>query len=312
MADSRNKMSANWRRRIKDLADIYGPTVKDRAYQYGLLMRWHRPVGALLLLWPLLWALWIAAEGYPNAKVLVIFSAGVWLMRSAGCVLNDLADRKFDPHVERTKDRPLAAGRVRPLEALALAGVLLTVAAGLVMLTDRATILLAFGALFLAATYPFMKRYTYLPQPYLGAAFGWAIPMAYSAQTGAVPPMCWLLFLLSVLWATIYDTQYAMVDRDDDLKIGVKSSAILFGDLDRHIIGILQVVMLLGLALVGRQAELGLWYYLGLLAGAGVFIYQQWLIYDRNREKCMKAFQSNSTFGAVIFAGIALHYFSLN
>jgi len=287
---------------------VYWPTIKDRAYQYALLMRWHRPIGALLLLWPMMWAIWVAGAGHPDPRVVAIFIAGVWVMRSAGCVLNDLADRNFDPHVERTRDRPLAAGRVRPKEALAVAGVMLLIALGLVLMTNWLTFWLSFGAVGLAVLYPLMKRYTYFPQVFLGAAFGWAIPMGYAAQANALPPIAWLIFLSSIVWALIYDTQYAMVDREDDLKIGVKSTAILFGELDRHILGILQIVMMATLVLIGLQAHLGLWYYLSLVMASLLFGYQQVLTFERDRQKCFAAFMNNNWFGAIVFAGIVLDY----
>lgn len=281
---------------------------RERLHQYFLLTRLHRPIGALLLLWPTLWALWIAAEGFPDPLVLGVFVVGVILMRSAGCVINDYADRDFDPHVKRTRERPIAAGKVSPREALVLFAVLCLAAFALVLLLNRLTILLAFVALGLAVVYPFTKRITYLPQLVLGAAFGWAIPMAFAAQTAELPRVAWLLFLVNILWATAYDTQYAMVDRDDDLKIGVKSTAILFGEADRLIIAMLQLLVLLGLLLVGQMAELGLYYYLGLAAAAGFALYQHYLIRDRDRDGCFHAFLNNNWFGAAVFAGIVLDY----
>ncbi|MDY6942609.1 MAG: 4-hydroxybenzoate octaprenyltransferase [Pseudomonadota bacterium] len=280
----------------------------ERLRQYALLMRWNRPIGAFLLLWPALWALWIAGEGHPGWRNVLVFVGGVWVMRSAGCVINDFADRHIDPYVERTRDRPLAAGRVTAQEALALFGLLGVIAFGLVLMLNRFTILLSFGALFLAASYPFMKRFTHLPQAYLGLAFGWAVPMAFAAQTNQVPPLAWLVFIATVLWSTIYDTMYGMVDRDDDIQVGVKSMAILFGELDRHIIGMLQLTMMFALVLIGRRADLGVWYGMGLVAAAGLFVYQQWLIRHREKAACFRAFLNNNWFGAVIFAAIALDY----
>jgi 4-hydroxybenzoate polyprenyltransferase len=280
----------------------------DRARQYWLLMRFHRPIGILLLLWPTLWALWIAGAGDPRVTVVLVFLAGVVLMRAAGCVINDYADRKLDPHVRRTRERPIATGAVTPREALALFAVLVSLAFLLVLTMNRLTVLLSFVGAALAATYPFMKRHTWLPQPYLGAAFGWAVPMAFAAQTGAVPPMAWLMFVVVVIWATIYDTQYAMVDRDDDIRIGVKSTAILFGDSDRTILAVLQVVMLLGLVLVGTRAELGGWYALSLLVVVICFLRQQWLIRHRDPEGCFRAFLNHNWVGLAVFAGIALEY----
>jgi 4-hydroxybenzoate polyprenyltransferase len=283
-------------------------TVKERLYQYYLLMRLHKPIGILLLLWPTLWALWIAAAGVPDLHVLSVFVLGVVLMRSAGCVINDYADRDIDPQVARTRDRPIAAGRVRPREALLVFAVVCLLAFALVLTLNRQTLYLSFGALLLAAAYPFTKRYTHLPQVVLGAAFGWAIPMAFSAVQGEVPQIAWLLFTVNVLWATVYDTFYAMVDRDDDSKIGVKSTAILFAELDRPIIGVLQVLVVCGLILVGRMAGLGLYFYLSLLVAAGLALYQQYLARRRDREGCFQAFSNNNAFGAAVFAGILLHY----
>ncbi len=281
----------------------------ERIIQYALLMRLHKPIGILLLLWPTLWALWIAAQGIPDLCVLLVFVTGVVLMRSAGCVMNDYADRDIDPQVARTRDRPIAAGKVSPKEALILFAVLCLMAFGLVSLMNRLTILLSLAALVLAAGYPFAKRYTQLPQVVLGAAFGWAIPMAFAALTGAVPPVAWTLFTATVLWAVVYDTMYAMVDREDDLRIGVKSTAIFFGSADKVIIGILQMLVLSALSFAAWQASLGIWYYLGLIAGAGLFLYQQVLIKDRQRENCFQGFLNNNWFGMVIFAGIVLDYF---
>ncbi|MFN2300392.1 MAG: 4-hydroxybenzoate octaprenyltransferase [Gammaproteobacteria bacterium] len=274
-------------------------------------MRFNRPIGILLLLWPTLWALWIAGDGRPDPKVFVVFVVGVVLMRAAGCTINDYADRKFDPHVARTRDRPIASGRVTPREALALFAVLGLTAFVLVLTMNRLTVLLALIGAALAASYPFMKRWTWLPQPYLGAAFGWAIPMAFAAQTGSVPPVAWVLFISTVLWATVYDTQYAMVDRDDDVRVGIRSTAILFGDNDRTIIALLQVTTLFGLLLAGQRAGLGGWYLAALGAGAVLFAWQQWLIRKRDRDGCFRAFLNNNWFGLVVFVGILLHYLFL-
>ena len=282
--------------------------LRDRLYQYVLLTRINRPIGAFLLLWPTLWALWIAAAGFPDLSVLIVFVLGVFLMRSAGCVINDYADRRVDPHVRRTRDRPIAAGRVAPAEALRLFVVLCLVAFALVLMMNTLTIALSLVAVALAALYPFMKRYTYLPQVVLGAAFGWAVPMAFAAQTGAVPKIAWVVFVANILWATAYDTIYAMVDRDDDLRIGVKSTAILFGDMDRPIVALLQGLVLMALVLVGQDQELGIWYYLGLAAAAGFAGYEQFLIRDRTREQCFRAFLHNNWFGAAVFVGLALDY----
>ena len=275
---------------------------------YARLMRLDKPIGILLLLWPTLWALWIAGEGHPRPWVVAVFVLGVVLMRSAGCVINDFADRDFDRHVRRTASRPITAGQVSPREALVLFGVLSLLALGLVLTLDRLTVQLSLVGAFLAASYPFTKRFTHLPQAYLGVAFGWAIPMAFAAQTGEVDPRSWWLFAAVVLWALIYDTMYAMVDREDDLKIGVKSSAILFGRYDRLIIGLLQLAMLAVLLVVGRLFGLGLWYHLGLAAAAGLMLYHQWLIRDRDRERCFRAFLHNQWIGVAIFAGLVLDY----
>jgi 4-hydroxybenzoate polyprenyltransferase len=280
----------------------------DRAKQYCLLARLHRPIGILILLWPALWALWIASEGRPDPLVLTVFCLGVVLMRSAGCVINDYADRDFDPHVERTKLRPIAAGKVQSKEALAVFVTLCLCAFGLVLLLNSYTILLSFGGAFLAASYPFMKRYTHLPQAYLGIAFGWAVPMAFAAQQNNVPAVAWAMYLAVALWALVYDTMYAMVDKDDDLKIGVKSTAILFGDYDRHIMAVLQLVIICLLIKVGFMQHLGWVYYLGLTVAAGLSIYQQRLIFARDKRKCFQAFLNNNWFGLAVFAGIFLDY----
>jgi 4-hydroxybenzoate polyprenyltransferase len=260
------------------------------------------------LLWPALWALWVAGRGRPDPLVLAVIVSGVVVMRAAGCVINDYADRGFDPHVERTRLRPIAAGLVSPREALALFVGLCLFAFGLVLLLNGFTVLLSFAGAFLAASYPFMKRYTHLPQAYLGIAFGWAVPMSFAAQTNSIPPVGWALFVATVLWALIYDTMYAMVDREDDVKIGVKSTAILFGGYDRHIIGGLQVLMLGILAGVGLQLGFSAVYYFGLLAAAGFSAYQQRLIYYRAKADCFRAFLNNHWFGAAVFAGLALQY----
>ncbi len=275
---------------------------------YARLMRLHRPIGSLLLLWPTLWALWVAGQGRPGAHVLLVFVPGVLLMRSAGCVINDYADRNFDPHVERTRDRPIAAGRVSPREALVLFAALCLVAFALVLTLNRLTVLLSFAGAFLAATYPFVKRYTHLPQFYLGMAFGWGIPMAFAAQTGGIPPAAWVLFAANIAWAVAYDTAYAMVDRDDDLKVGVKSTAILFGRYDRALVFAFHVSTLALLAWAGALSGLGLRYYAGLVAALGFALYQQVLIRDRTRAGCFRAFLNNNWFGAAVFAGLVLDF----
>ncbi len=282
--------------------------IAERLYHYALLMRLNRPIGVFLLLWPTLWALWIASAGRPDPLVLIVFVLGVVLMRSAGCVINDYADRDIDPHVQRTAQRPLAAGKVSPREALILFAVLCLIAFLLVLLMNRLTVLMSFAAVLLAVSYPFAKRYTHLPQVHLGAAFGWAVPMVFAAQTGSVPQVAWLLFIATVLWATAYDTMYAMVDRADDLRIGVKSTAILFGDADRVIIAVIQGLMLSAMILMGMRVHLGWPYYAGLSVALGLAVYQQALIKDRTPALCLKAFLNNNWFGAAIFAGIVAHY----
>lgn len=284
------------------------PQIRTSLYQYYLLTRLHKPIGIFLLLWPALWALWVAGEGRPEPGVLMVFVLGVILMRSAGCVINDYADRSVDPYVERTQDRPIAAGRVSPHEALWLFAVLVLAAFVLVLFMNTLTIALSFVGVALAALYPFMKRYTYLPQVVLGAAFGWAVPMAFAAQTGTVPVEAWLFFIATVLWATAYDTMYAMVDREDDIRIGVKSTAILFGDLDKLIIGVIQGLVLLALGMAGHRLQLSAFYYLGLTLAAALAVYQQYLIRGRERAACFQAFLNNNWFGAAVFAGLALHY----
>lgn len=275
---------------------------------YLQLMRVERPIGVLLLLWPTLWSLWLAAEGIPSVKNLFIFTLGCFLMRSAGCVINDYADRKIDPHVKRTKQRPLAAGRVSTKETLILFASLSAVAFFLVLFTNNLTVLLSFVGIGLASFYPFMKRYTYYPQVVLGAAFSWGIVMAFAAEQNQLPSKLWLLYIGVVVWTVVYDTFYAMVDRDDDLKIGVKSTAILFGDADRVITGGLQVFVIVVLLMVGNSFELHTFYYLGVLVAAGLFVYQQHLIKDRDRDRCFAAFLNNNWTGVAVFLGIALNY----
>ncbi len=287
----------------------YVPVVWDRAREYARLMRLDRPVGIYLLLWPTLSALWIAGQGHPDAGIVAVFVAGVVLMRSAGCVINDYADRRFDPQLARTRDRPIAAGRVAPREALYLFVALLSLAYFLCLTQNAATILLAFGGALLAVTYPFSKRYTYLPQVHLGMAFGWAVPMAYTAETGDTSKIAWLLYIATVLWAVVYDTLYAMADREEDIRAGVKSTAILFDEADRPIIGIVQGLMLAVLLVVGVQAELGLAYHLGIAVAAGLCIYHQYLIRDREARACFYAFRISHWLGAAVFAGIWADFF---
>lgn len=282
--------------------------VTQRLREYVRLTRLDRPIGIYLVMWPMLWALWVAGEGRPNLLVFVVFILGTVLMRSAGCAINDYADRHIDGHVARTRQRPLAAGTIRPREAVMVFAVLSLLAFVLVLLMNPLTIQLSIIGVLLAATYPFTKRYTYLPQAYLGVAFGWAVPMAFAAQLGEVPPAAWLFFIANVFWSLVYDTMYAMADREDDLKIGVKSSAILFGRHDRLIIGLMQGVMFALFVLAGLSFSLGVWYYLGLLAAAGFAAYEQYLIRGRDAQQCFRAFLNNHYLGASIFVGIALHY----
>jgi len=282
--------------------------LKQRMQAYIHLMRADRPIGTYLLLWPTLWALWIASAGIPPLDLLLIFSLGVFLTRSAGCVINDFADRHIDGHVKRTLNRPLPSGRVTEREAIWLFCGLMLAAFLLVLLTNTLTILMSLGGLLLAFIYPFMKRYTHLPQVILGAAFGWAIPMAFTATQEALPLTAWLLYLAKLLWTVAYDTQYAMVDRDDDLKIGVKSTAILFGRHDRLIIGLLQLATLGVLLWVGQLEQLGLWYLLGLAGAAALFIYQHWLIRARERMPCFRAFLNNHYAELLVLLGLVLEY----
>ena len=276
--------------------------------EYARLMRLDRPIGIWLLLWPVLWALWISAGGHPDERLFVIFLAGTFVMRAAGCVMNDFADREFDPHVRRTRDRPLAKQSVSTAEALGLFAVLGLIALALIIPLNRATQVLALIGGVLAVTYPFLKRFFSLPQAYLGAAFGWSVPMAYAAQTGSVPAVAWVMFLAVVLWTTAYDTIYAMVDREDDLVIGIRSSAILFGRADRAIVAALQAGAIGGLALTGLMSGLGRWYWGGLGVAALLALHQQWLIRDRNPDRCFRAFLGNNLFGLAVFAGILLDY----
>lgn len=285
--------------------------ISQRLNVYYRLMRIDRPIGTLLLLWPTLWSLWIAGDGHPDGQLLLIFALGVFLMRSAGCVINDYADRDIDLHVERTKARPLTAGETTPKEALVLFAVLCLTAFALVLMTNRLTVMLSFGAVALAALYPFMKRYTHWPQVFLGAAFSMAIPMAFAAQTDSLPVAVWLLFAANICWVIAYDTMYAMVDLDDDLKIGVKSTAILFGSRVREIVGLFQIAFI-GL-MTGAGLSFGLdWpYYAGLAAAAGFAIYHQRLIFNRTREECFRAFLNNNLLGLTLFIGTVLSYMQL-
>jgi 4-hydroxybenzoate polyprenyltransferase len=281
----------------------------ERLHEYARLLRLDRPIGTWLLLWPTLWALWLAAEGWPPLHLLLIFSAGVFLMRAAGCAINDYADRHIDPHVERTRMRPLALGTIQPYEALLLFAALSLTAFGLVLLTNPLTIVFALGGVALAATYPFMKRWHHLPQVHLGAAFAWAVPMAYTAVLNTLPPPeAWVLFTTVLLWTTAYDTFYGMVDREHDLRIGVRSTAILFGDHDRLITALLQLATWLGLWIVGWLAGLGGIYLATLIIAASLMYYQQHLITKREPAGCFEAFLNNHYLGMIVFAGILLEF----
>lgn len=282
------------------------PPVREKARDYLVLTRMDRPVGALLLLWPTWWALWLAAGDFPPWSTLIIFTLGVFAMRAAGCAINDYADRELDPQVARTAGRPIASGRVTPREALVVFGTLLAFAFVLVLFTNALTIKLSFAGAALAALYPFTKRYTYLPQVVLGAAFGWAIPMAFAAVTQHVPPLGWLLFIGNILWSVIYDTEYAMVDRDDDLKAGAKSTAILFGDADLPILAILMATFELAMVFVGQRAQLGWPYWLALIGSVALFGHQLWRIRGRDRDACLAAFRHNNWLGLTLWAGIVV------
>lgn len=280
----------------------------ERLVLYARLARLHRPIGWLLLMWPTLWAVWIAGQGRPAPWIVAVFVSGVVVMRAAGCVINDYFDRDFDSHVARTQERPLATGEVSVTEALVLFATLLALALGLVLTLNRETLLFAAAGVFIAVTYPLFKRFTHLPQVYLGIAFSWGIPMAFSAQTGTVQPVAWALLFANLLWTVAYDTMYAMADRPDDIKIGVKSSAILLGRYDRLVNTILQLLALAILAVIGYRLDLNSWYYLGLVGAAATTAYQNRLCRNRDRALCLKAFINNTWFGASVFAGIVLSF----
>ncbi len=278
--------------------------LSQRLPDFIALMRLDRPIGIYLLLWPTLWAVWIAGDGNPSAAIVLIFGLGVVLMRSAGCVINDYADRDLDGHVRRTAQRPLATGRISSQEALMLFAILIAAAASLLLFLPTAVFWWSLGAVALATSYPFMKRYTYLPQVVLGAAFSWAIPMAFVAQEKTPDALCWLLYCANLAWTVAYDTQYAMADREDDVKVGIKSTAILFGDLDRHAIGFLQLLFLVALYLVGQQLELGWAWLVGLAAAAGQFVWQGWIIRQRQADACLQAFLANHWIGLWLFVAL--------
>ena len=292
----------------KILAPNFAPELVSQLRNYGKLMRVDKPIGIWLLLWPTLWGLWLAGEGTPDQGLFVVFVLGVIVMRSAGCVLNDYVDRKIDPYVERTRTRPIASGAVAPMEALILFAALSLIAIGLATMLNRPAQLLAIVAGGLTVAYPFVKRYVSIPQFILGAAFGWAVPMAFAAETGETPELAWLVFGTAMIWAVIYDTFYAMVDREDDLKVGIKSTAILFGEVDIFVIAGLQLLMLVALLLVGYRADLSVWYYLSVLIAAAMMAYHLWLARDRQPPGCFAAFLHNHYIGMAVFIGIVLHY----
>jgi 4-hydroxybenzoate polyprenyltransferase len=293
---------------MKDIAEWMPSQLRGQLYNYARLMRVDRPVGYWLLLWPTLWALWIAGRGHPDGGLFVVFVLGVFVMRSAGCVLNDYVDRNIDPYVERTRDRPIASGAVAPAEALTLFAALSLVAVGLAAMLNRPAQLLAVVGAGLTIAYPYIKRFVSVPQFVLGAAFGIAVPMAFAAQTGGVPRLGWLVFATALVWAVIYDTFYAMVDREDDRKVGVKSTAILFGDLDLIVIAGLQLVMLAALVFIGLGAELGMWYYLSVAVAACLMLYHLYLARNRDPAGCFAAFVHNHYIGLAVFIGIVLDY----
>ena len=294
---------------MKFLAGNIAPDIVSQLRNYGKLMRVDKPIGFWLLLWPTLWALWLAGEGHPDPGLFIVFVMGVFIMRSAGCVLNDYVDRNIDPYIERTRTRPIASGAVLPMEALTLFAALGFVAVGLASMLNNQAQLLAVVAAALTIAYPFFKRFVSIPQFILGAAFGWAVPMAFAAQLGSTPRLAWLVFGVALVWAVIYDTFYAMVDREDDRKVGVKSTALLFGDMDLFVIAGLQLVMLVGLILVGLLAELGAWFYLSVaVITGGLMAYHLWLARERQPAGCFAAFLHNRHIGLVVFVGILLHY----
>lgn len=291
-------------RQVRQLQRDYLPRLPD----FVQLARFDKPIGIYLLLWPTLWGLWFAAQGWPGFHLLFVFVMGVILMRSAGCVINDVADRNFDGQVKRTLERPLITHKITVQEALLFCAVLSFLAFLLVLTTNKLTILLSFAAVAIAMCYPFMKRHTYLPQVVLGAAFSWGIPMSFAAYSMEVPKLAWLIFTATVVWTVAYDTQYAMVDRDDDIKLGLKSTAILFGDLDRLMIGILQFIFIVTLWTANQLTPLGFWFHLGLAGAVVLLIYQQVLIRKRKREECFRAFLNNHWVGLMIFSGLLLEF----
>ena len=284
------------------------PPMQVKWNAFWRLMRFDRPIGILLLLWPTLWALWVAGEGSPSVKNILIFCTGVVLMRAAGCIMNDVADRHFDPHVERTRLRPLASGELTVRQALIAFFMLMLLAFGLVLMTNATTVKLAFAGAVLASTYPFFKRWTHFPQVVLGVAFGWGIPMAFAAETGQVASVAWLILLINVTWSVIYDTLYAMVDRDDDISIGLKSTAIFFGRSDLLILRILKLLMIALLIQLGLSLQFSWPWFAGVLVAAGLFIWQQYQVRNRDRDACFKAFLNNNWVGVAIWVGLMASY----
>jgi len=293
---------------IKAYVNFFKNLDIEKISAYLVLMRFDRPIGIMLLLWPTLWALWIAAEGFPNTKNFIVFCIGVPVMRAAGCVINDYADRDFDGHVERTRSRPIPAGRVTPQEALVLFSLLLIVAFILVLTLNPMTIYLAFAGAGLTLLYPFAKRFTWYPQVVLGMTFGWSIPMAFAAQYGSLSELTWLVYFTNLIWVLFYDTIYAMVDREDDIKVGIRSTAILFGDADRFLIGMMQLMVIIGLAIIGIQLNFKWVYFSGLLIVLSLFIGQQMLIRKRDPDDCFRAFLNNNYVGMIIFLGILIEF----
>ncbi|TNF87297.1 MAG: 4-hydroxybenzoate octaprenyltransferase [Gammaproteobacteria bacterium] len=287
------------------------PQAGARLALYAQLIRFEKPIGFYLLLWPTLWALAVAADGAPDGWILFVFVVGVFLMRSAGCAINDYADRDFDLKVSRTRERPLTSGKISTREALMVFALLALLSFLLVLSLNRFTIMLSFVGIVLAASYPYMKRFHYLPQVHLGAAFGWAVPMAFAAQTGSLPKQAWLLYVATLLWAVAYDTMYSMVDREDDLKLGIKSTAILFGEYDRLMVGVFQLMFMIALILIGLDLGLSGIYFVGLGVAALLLGFQQFLIADRAPAHCFIAFLNNHWVGAAVFAGLIAHYYLL-
>jgi len=287
---------------------VIQPQDRSKRDAWWRLMRFDKPIGILLLLWPTLWALWIAGEGRPSVKNILIFAAGVVLMRAAGCIMNDVADRDFDPQVQRTRSRPLATGELNVREALIMFALLMLMAFGLVLLTNALTIKLAFAGAVLASSYPFFKRFTHWPQVVLGIAFGWGMVMAFAAETGRIPAVAWWLLSVNIVWSVVYDTLYAMVDRDDDIRVGLKSTAILFGHNDLLILRILKLLMLVLLVKIGLMLAMTWPWYLGVAITAGLFFMQQLSVRNRDPGACFRAFLNNNWIGLALFTGLVIHY----